>query len=191
MKILLILLVALIAINNKLFAAEAGMPQLDPKYWASQIFWLILVFSTLYLSISKIFLPKIKSGLDDRENKIKNDLDEAKKLKELSEEKQAEYRIAMENGNKFVLKITLEAKKKLDLEVQNKKSLFEKEIAKEINDTQGEIDELKKNSINNIIKISEEISANIIKEISGEKMNESSIKASVEEVSKKNMGKYL
>ena len=191
MKILLILLVVFIATNNKLFAAEAGMPQLDSKYWASQTFWLILVFSILYLSISKIFLPKIKSGLDDRENKIKDDLDEAKKLKELAEKKQAEYKVAMETGNKSVLKITLEAKKKLDQEVQNKKMIFEKEIAKEINDAQVEIDELKNNSINNIVKISEDISSNIIEEISGEKMNESSIKASVVEVSKKNLGKYL
>ena len=46
-------IIALIAICDELFAAEAGMPQLDPKYWASQAFWLILVFTILYISISK------------------------------------------------------------------------------------------------------------------------------------------
>ena len=61
------------------------MPQLDPKYWASQAFWLILVFSILYISIAKFYLPKNKKNLDDRENKIKEDLDEAKNLKNLSE----------------------------------------------------------------------------------------------------------
>ncbi len=64
--------IALIAIQGDLYAAEAGMPQLDPKYWASQAFWLILVFTVLYFSISKFYLPKIKNNLDDRENKIKN-----------------------------------------------------------------------------------------------------------------------
>ena len=38
MKSYLGLLIALLAINNSLFAAEAGMPQLDPTYWASQGF---------------------------------------------------------------------------------------------------------------------------------------------------------
>ena len=63
--------------ETDLFAAEAGMPQLDPTYWASQAFWLVLVFSVLYISIAKFYLPKIKKNLDDRENKIKEDLDEA------------------------------------------------------------------------------------------------------------------
>ena len=51
--------------------------------------------------------------------------------------------------------------------------------------------ELKKNSISSIQKISENIAANIIENISGEKLNESSIKAAVEDISKKNIGKYL
>ena len=61
-------IIALLAIEKNLFAAEAGMPQLDPKYWASQAFWLILVFSILYISISKFYLPKIKNNLENRES---------------------------------------------------------------------------------------------------------------------------
>ena len=60
-------------INGRLIAAEAGMPQLDPKYWASQAFWLIIVFISIYLLISKIFIPKIKGSIDLREDKIRKD----------------------------------------------------------------------------------------------------------------------
>ena len=87
MKSFLSLLIALVAINTDLYAAEAGMPQLDPKYWASQAFWLILVFTILYISISKFYLPKIKDNFDNRENKIKEDLENANKFKEQSEAK--------------------------------------------------------------------------------------------------------
>ena len=93
-------IIALLAVQNNLFAAEAGMPQLDPKYWASQAFWLILVFSILYISIAKFYLPKIKKNLDDRENKIKEDLDEANKMKNLSEGKLKEYNLILENSKK-------------------------------------------------------------------------------------------
>ncbi len=51
------------------------MPQLDPTYWASQAFWLVLIFAALYLVLANLFIPKIKSSIDDRENKIKDDLD--------------------------------------------------------------------------------------------------------------------
>ena len=46
------------AIQNNLFAAEAGMPSWIQQYWVSQAFWLILVFSILYISISKFYLPE-------------------------------------------------------------------------------------------------------------------------------------
>ena len=183
--------IALFAIQNNLFAAEAGMPQLDPKYWASQAFWLILVFITLYISIAKFYLPKIKINLDNRENKIKDDLEDANKFKELSENKLKEYEKILEDAKKEVIKIQIESKAKLDKDIHEKKEKIEKEIEKELIQAQKEIAELKKNSISDIHNISKEIAANIIENISGDKLNESSIKAAVEEISKKNVGKYL
>ncbi len=191
MKIFFVILCAFLAISIDLFAAEAGMPQLDPKYWASQAFWLVLIFTLLYLTISKFFIPKIKNTLDDRDNKIKGDIDEANNLKELSEKKQKEYSLMIEKAKKEVQKILNENRNKLNIEIQNKKKVFEKEIEEEIQKAQIEINNLKKNSVKDITKISEEIALKIIEEISGDKLNESSVKAAVSESSKKNMNKYL
>ena len=191
MKRYLVIVIVLSTICTDLFAAEAGMPQLDPKYWASQAFWLILVFSVLYISIANFYLPKIKKNLDNRENKIKEDLDEANNLKILSEKKLKEYEVILQNSKKEVAKILLESKNKLDSDIQNKKNTIEKEIENELSKAQKEILELKKNSINSINIISQEIASNIIEKISGDKLNESSIKAAVEDISKKNIGKYL
>ena len=191
MKSFFIILIALMAINADLYAAEAGMPQLDPTYWPSQAFWLILIFTLLYFSISKFFLPKIKNNLDNRENKIKEDLDNANKLKELSESKLKEYELILENAKKEVSKIHFDTKKKLDKDIQSKKEVMEKDIENEILKAQKEIEELKKNSISSIQNISENIASNIIENISGDKLNESSVKAMVEDISKKNLGKYL
>ena len=191
MKKYVSLVIAIVAINTDLFSAEAGMPQLDPTYWASQAFWLILVFTVLYISVSKFYLPKIKNNLDARENKIKDDLDDANKFKDLSEKKLKEYEQSIEKAKKEVLKIHLEAKTKLDKDIQTKKDSMEKEIESEILKANKEIIEIKKNSISSVQKISENIAANIIENISGDKLNESSIKAAVEQVSKKEIGKYL
>jgi len=191
MKRYLSLIIAILAIQNNLFAAEVGMPQLDPTYWASQAFWLILVFTILYISIAKFYLPKIKSNLDNRENKIKEDLDAANKFKDLSESKLKEYEKILEDSKKEVTKIHLETKSKLDKDIQEKKSALEKEIENEINKAQKEIAELKKNSITDIQNISKDVVSNIIEDVSGDKLNESSIKAAIEDVSKKNIGKYL
>ena len=185
------LVIATIAIKTDLFAAEAGMPQLDPKYWASQAFWLILIFTILYISIAKFYLPKIKNNLDDRENKIKDDVDDANKFKELSESKFKEYEKILADAKKEVIKIQMESKNILDKDIQSKKEDMEKEIENEISKAQKEINELKRSSLNDIQNISENIASSIIENISGDKPNESSVKALVEDVSKKNLGKYL
>jgi len=191
MKRYLSLILVLSTIKTDLFAAEAGMPQLDPTYWASQAFWLILVFLVLYISIAKLYLPKIKNNLDTRENKIKDDLDNANKFKEQSEMKLKEYDMILQNAKKDIAKIYLDSKNTLDKDIKSKKEVIEKEIENEISKAQKEIIELKKKSILSIQKISQEIASDIIENISGDKLNESSIKATVEEVSKKNIGKYL
>jgi F-type H+-transporting ATPase subunit b len=190
MKNIFGIIIAFLVIRNHVFAAEAGMPQLDSKYWASQAFWLVLVFSLLHLAISKLFIPKIKNSLDNRDNKIKNDLDNAKNLKDDSEKKLKEYKEAIENAKKDVQKNFLENKNKLNLDIQNKKKIFDKDLEKEIEKAQEEIISLKDNSITHIEKIAEEITSEIIKDISGDNLNGSSIKAAVSENIKNNLGKY-
>ena len=97
----------------------------------------------------------------------------------------------MENSKKEVSKILLESKNALNKNIQSKKEVMEKEIENQITKAQKEILELKKNSVKSINIISQEISSNIIEKMSGDKLNESSIKAVVEEISKKSIGKYL
>ena len=185
------LIIFLYWLETLLFAAEAGMPQLDSKYWFSQSFWLILIFLLLYLSLSKFFIPKIKNNLDDREKKIKDNLDEAKELSELAEKKNLDYENEISNAKKEVAKIIYDSKKQLDKNISQKKEQFEKELEKEIKKAEEENLNLKNSSSKSINLIAEEISAKTIENITGDKLNDSSIKASVAEVSKNKIGKYL
>ena len=191
MRLFLYCIGIFITSKSYLLAAEAGMPQLDPTYWASQAFWLILIFTALYLVLANLFIPKIKNNIDNRENKIKDDLDEAQKLKNLAEQKLKEYELSIENAKKEVQKIIFGSKNKLNLEIQNKKKKFEKEMETEIESAEKEIESLKKESLKNISIISEEMASKVIEQISGEAMNQSSVKAAIIETTKNNLSKYL
>jgi len=191
MRLKIPLIIFILWFETNLFSAEAGMPQLDPKYWLSQSFWLILIFLVLYLSLSKFFIPKIKNNLDDREKKIKENLEEAKEFVEQAEKKNLEYKNEISNAKKEVTKIINEARKQLEKNINIKKEQFDKELEKEVMQAEAEILKLKKDSTDKINSIAEEISAKIIENITGEKLNDSSIKASVNEVSKKKVSKYL
>ena len=186
-----IFLVLFICDKTNAASSEQGMPQLNPEFWTSQIFWLIITFSILYLIIWKIFLPKITDGIENRKSRIINDLNEAQKIKERAEIKLKEYNEIIENSKKDAKKIMEDAKKKLDKDIEIKKKNFNEEIEKEIIKAEKEIKNLKKNSISNINAIAQEISSEIIKEIVGSEVNKSNVSALVEVISKKNIGKYL
>jgi F-type H+-transporting ATPase subunit b len=191
MRLFLLSIGILVTGKSYLLAAEAGMPQLDPTYWASQAFWLVLIFTALYLALSNLFIPKIRDNIDSRENKIKDDLDEAQKLKNLTEQKLKEYEQSIENAKKEVQKIIFESKNELNSQIQSKKKEFEKEIENEIEAAEKEMEDLKKESLKSISTISEEMASKVIEQISGEPMNQSSVKAAILEATKKNLGKYI
>ena len=61
-------------------AESGGMPQLNPEYYSSQIFWLIFFFSILFLLSHFLFLPKITSIRSKREELIDDCISESKKI---------------------------------------------------------------------------------------------------------------
>tara|TARA_B100000427_G_C15335439_1_gene518762 strand:+ start:214 stop:789 length:576 start_codon:yes stop_codon:yes gene_type:complete len=184
MKKFLILLISPVVTGESLFAAEAGMPQLDPKYWASQSFWLIIIFLSIYLLIARVFIPKIKNSIDMRESKIRKDLEEAKVFREEAEKKLKSYKELMETAKIDARKILYESNRSLNEEMQEKKNKIQKEIEKEIYNAENEIIKFKNESLEKVNFISEEIVSSLIKEIFGEDLNRSSIKATVSETIK-------
>ena len=183
--------IALIICVNQAFGSEGGMPQLDPEFWIAQIFWLMLIFSSLYLIIWKIFLPRITYSIENRKSRIVKDLDEAQKLKDNAEKKLKEYNEIIEKSKKEAKKIIDDSKKKLDRDIESKRQKFNDEIEKELVVVEREIKDLKKNSISNINNIATEISTEIIKQIINTEANKSNVSAIVNDITKKEMKKYI
>jgi len=176
---------------NKSFGSEAGMPQLNPEFWSAQIFWLVLIFSTLYLIIWKIFLPKITYSIESRKSRMVNNLDDAQKLRESAETKLKEYNKIIENSKNEAKKIIDEERKKLDKDIEIKKKSFNSQIEKELASVEKEIKDLKKNSLSSITKIASETSAELIKNIINTEVNKSNVTAVVDDIIKKNKEKYI
>ena len=185
------LCIALILYADQAFGSEAGMPQLNPEFWASQTFWLILIFTSLYLIISKIFLPKITYSIENRKSRIVNDLNEANKLKENAEEKLKEYNKIIQDSKNEAKKIAANSKKKLDRDIKNKKQKFNDEIEKELITAEKEIKDLKKSSLSNISQIAAETSAEIVKKIIDTEVNKSNVSAIVDELIKRKIEKHI
>ena len=171
---------------GKTFASESvGMPQLNPEFWISQIFWLTLTFGTLYVILSKLILPKISKNLEIRKSQILENIETAEKQRKESEQKIKEY-------NKIINDSKIEAKNyfnqnraKILKDIDIKKKDLENQINTEINKAEIEIQDFKNKTPEKINKIAIETSADLINQLIGIKINNSSISAIVEDVSKK------
>jgi len=180
-----ILVLSFVLLNSARSAETGGMPQLNPEFWISQIFWLVLTFGILYIVLSKLILPKISNNLETRKSQILENIEIAEKQKQESENKIKEYdKIILESKIKAKNYFNDARKKVLD-DINKKRIALEKDIDEEINSVEKEIDDLKKSSDEKISKIAVESSSELIKELIGVEVNNSSISAIVEDQSKK------
>ena len=176
---------------GKVFSAESvGMPQLNPEFWISQIFWLTIIFGILYVILSKIILPKISANLESRKSQISDNIEAAEKQREESETKLKEYDEIISKSKIEAKRIFAEAREKLLKDINSKKDILDKQIDGEIKKAEKEINQLKKNAPTKINKIAIETSAALIQKLIGADINNSSISAIVEDLSKKNGDKY-
>ena len=177
--------------SKEVFAAESGgMPQLDPEFWISQIFWLTLTFGFLYIILSKIILPKISANLELRKSQIQENIEAADKQREDSETKLREYDEIISKSKIDAKKIFIETREKALKDINLKKDVLDGQINEELKKAEIEINSLKKTAPEKINKIAIETSSEILKNLMGTEINNSSISAIVDDLSKKNERKY-
>ena len=176
---------------KEVFASESeGMPQLNPEFWISQIFWLTLTFGVLYIVLSKLILPKISANLELRKSQIQENIEAAEKHRESSESKLKEFENIIQKSKLDGKNIFKDARDKVLRDISSKKEILDKQIDDEIKKVEQEIVALKKNAPEKINKIAIETSSELVKKLIGAEVNNSSISAIVEDLSKRNGNKY-
>ena len=178
-------------LSLEVFAAESGgMPQLNPEFWISQIFWLTLTFGILYIVLSKLILPKISENLESRKSQILENIEAAEKQRENSEEKLKEYEEIVSKGKFEAKNIFNQVREKALRDINAKKEVLDKQIDDEIRKAEQEIKSLRDSAPDKINKIAIETSSELIQKLIGAEVNNSSISAIVDDLSKRSGDKY-
>ena len=173
------------------FAAESGgMPQLNPEFWISQIFWLTLTFGILYIVLSKLILPKISANLETRKLQISDNIEAADRLREESEAKLKEYEEIISQSKTEAKNIFNQARDKALKNINAKREILDKQIDEEIKKAEDEINQLRKEAPTKINKIAIEIASELVQKLISAEVNNSSISAIVNDLSTKNRNKY-
>ena len=190
-KIIFQSLILTFVLSHKAQSAKSGgMPQLNSEFWFSQIFWLILTFGIMFIILAKLILPKISGNLETRRSQILENIEIAEKQREESENKIKEFEKIILNRKNEAKNYFNEARQKVLDDINRKKESVKNEINDDIKAAEKEIKDLKNNSREKIHKIAIETSSDLAKQLIDVDVNNSSISAIVEDISRKNKNKY-
>mgnify|MGYP006108912867 FL=1 len=155
------------------------MPQFDITTFASQIFWLIISFSVVFLFVWRIGLPRIANTLENRQKKIGDDLAKANELAEQTDEVMAAYEKKLADTRASALEELHTATVKATEKSDEQNALLAEKLAENAAAARNRISAESAAAINNIVDISEEITQQAVERLIGKTPDNNSVKSAV------------
>jgi F-type H+-transporting ATPase subunit b len=123
--------------------ASAGLPQLDPAWWPSQVFWLVVTFGVLYWLMAGRFLPAIGGAIEERRDRIADDLDQADGFKRQAGEAETAYNQSLADAKAKAQGIAADTRTKMDEEIAEMQAETDGALEKQIAAADTRINEMK------------------------------------------------
>ncbi len=165
--------------------ATPGLPQMDPTWFPSQIFWLAVTFLCLYVIFSRKILPEISSTLETRRVQIQEDLDNAQSLKEEAEEVHQAYDEILDGARKKASDLFAKADDDIKTATNKKLDAFRERAATENTETENLIEKSKDEAMTDMHAVAAEIASLAAKKIVGISTNIDQAKSLVKNIDKK------
>ena len=161
------------------------MPQLNPEFFVSQLFWLVVTFLFLLVFLWRISLPRIGSVLEKREKKINDDIATAKELQGEAEILQKKIEDKIRTAHTETADMVKTASTNLQEKTARELSELDKDLDKKINDSAKNIEKNKNDSLNLIHDQIHEITKLIFSKITNFEVSSMDIKDAVTKVERK------
>lgn len=144
---------------------KSGLPQLNTHDMMPQLIWLALTFGVLYLVLSRLTLPRIESVIEERQNRIQRDLDEAERLKGDTEKAIAAYEQSLAEARGNANALARETREKLATEVEQERAKVEADLAAKQADAEARISAMKNEAMSNVDTIASETAGEVVKKL--------------------------
>lgn len=124
-------------------AASGGLPQLDMSTWPSQLFWLAVFFGGLYLLMANYFLPRIGATIEERRDRIADDLDQAAEFRSKAETAETSYKQALADATAKAQALAADTRAKINTEIAAQAAAADKKAAEGIAQAEERINAMK------------------------------------------------
>ena len=156
------------------------MPQLNPEFFVSQLFWLVVTFSFLLVFLWRISLPRIGNILEKRERKINEDLTAAKELQSEAENIQDKIEQQLKQARSDASELIKSSSASFQDKAQHEITKLEKELDEKITDSSNKIEKSKNESLNQIQSQINEITKLTLSKVASFELTDDEIKNAVQ-----------
>ena len=155
------------------------MPQLDFSSYAPQLVWLFITFTFLYLFLSKIALPRIGGVIEQRRDRIADDLDEAARFRAQTDDAITAYETSLAQAKAKASGIAQETRDALSAETDKERAKIEAVLTKKAEEAEVRISATKQKALGNIKEVAAETAQAIVQKLIGAKITKKTAGASV------------
>jgi F-type H+-transporting ATPase subunit b len=155
------------------------MPQFDPTYFVSQVFWLVVVFAILFIILWKMILPRISSVMESREEKVAADLKRAEDAKQDAEKILAAYEASLAAAHADAQVLTDKATASIAKDQAKRMATFEADVAARLEEAEARIAKASEDAMEHVRDMAGEVATAAVEKLSGSKANARSITAAV------------
>lgn len=145
-----------------------GFPPFDATTFESQIIWLVLSFVALYLLMSRVALPRIATVLEERRDRIADDLDLAAQFQRQAEEAIEAYEAALADARAKAHGIAQETRDRLLEETERQRVDIEARLAEKISAAETQIAATKDAALQNVRAVAVDVADAIVAQLLGE-----------------------
>jgi F-type H+-transporting ATPase subunit b len=161
----------------------ATFPPFASETFASQLLWFAITFGLLYWLMSKVALPRVAEILENRTNRIADDLAEAERLRAESEAAGAAYEKSLAEARAKAKAIAQETREALAAEAEAKRKVLELELHERLAVAEKTISARTAEAMASVRGIAADTATAIVERLTGKAPERAAVEAALDRVS--------
>jgi len=161
-------------------AFAAGLPQLDPSTYSSQVIWLVITFVALYALMAKAALPKIGEVLEERQNRIDDNLAKAEELKSQADAASEAYETSLTDARAKAHDAIREVKEAAYAEAAERQKAQNKTLQAKIASAEQAISKARDEALSGIKEVATDVAAAAVEKLIGDAPKDADVGSAID-----------
>ncbi|HEX6860617.1 MAG TPA: hypothetical protein VF138_10520 [Caulobacteraceae bacterium] len=159
-----------------------GLPQFRFEYWGGQIVWALIIFAVLYVLLGRVFVPRLRRVIDERERTISEAIEQARKVQGEAEEQRRVAESEVTEARAKAQRMAAEARAKAAADAAERQAAEDAKVAEKIADAEGRIRAARDAAMKNVGAIATDTAAAIVEKLTGKPAAKGEIEAALKGV---------